>query len=107
MHVAVDAILLNVLDLTDPSVQRAVGTTRQELTGEWRATQDSGAEAPTQILGRICYESGRIDAIRYNSSKNPPDGKCVAVFADRLAGPAYLEVFDPFGNLAQRLSKLP
>ena len=39
--------------------------------------------------------------------KNPPDGKCVAVFADRLAGPAYLEVFDPFGNLAQRLSKLP
>jgi len=47
-------------------------------------------------------ESTRSDT---NSSKNLPDGKCVAVFADRLVGPAYLEVFDPFGNLAQRLSK--
>ena len=65
MHVAVDAILVNVLDLTDLSIQQALGTTRQELTGEWRVTQESGAEAPTQLLGRVCYESGRIDAIRY------------------------------------------
>jgi RES domain-containing protein len=104
VHVAVDAVLLSVLDLTEPSVRAAVGTTHQELTGQWRVTQDGGAEAPTQTLGRVCYESGGIDGIRYPSAKNPPDGKCVAVFPDRLARPAYLEVFDPFGNLAQRLS---
>jgi hypothetical protein len=28
---------------------------------------------------------------------------CVAVFPDRLASASYLEVFDPFGNLAQRI----
>jgi RES domain-containing protein len=103
VHVAVEAILLSVLDLTEPSVQAAIGTTYQELTGQWRATQSGGAEAPTQTLGRVCYESGRIDGLRYFSSKNPPDGKCLAVFPERLGGPAYLEVFDPFGNLAQRL----
>src|SRR5216683_7077871 len=36
VHVAVDAILLSVLDLTEPLIQATVGTTRQEVTGEWR-----------------------------------------------------------------------
>lgn len=103
VHVVVDGVLLSVLDLTDGNTQTVLGTTRQELTGAWRYAQLQGMEAPTQTLGRVCYDSGRFDAIRYYSSKNPPDGICIAVFPDRLAGAAYLEVYDPYGHLAQRL----
>jgi len=107
VHVAVDVLVLSVLDLTEPAVQAATGTTRQELTGDWRPTQIAGAEAPTQLLGRVGYESGTIQAIRYYSAKNQPDGRCLAVFPERLNNAAFLEVFDPFGTLAQRVSTVP
>lgn len=103
VHIAIDGVLLNVLDVTDQNVQKAIGTTYQELTGEWRLTQAGGIEAPTQILGRVAYTVGRFDAIRAPSSKNAPGGACVAVFPNRLVGGAYLEVYDPYGDLAQRL----
>ena len=103
VHIAVDAVLLSVLDVTDASVQTALATTRQELSGDWRSIQAQGLEAPTQTLGRICYESGRFDAIRYHSSKNPLNGVCIAVLSERLREQAYLEVYDPYGDLAQRL----
>jgi len=60
-------------------------------------------EPPTHLLGRLCHTSRRFDGISYPSSKNPPSGGCVAVFPDRLRKPAYLEVYDPHGNVAQRL----
>jgi len=60
-------------------------------------------EPPTHLLGRLCHTSRRFDGISYPSSKNPPSGVCVAVFPDRLRKPAYLEVYDPHGNVAQRL----
>ena len=102
VHVAVDAILLAVLDLTLGTVQTALGTTRMELTGDWRSS-DPGVEPPTHMLGRVCFEDGRFDAIRFYSARNPPDGVCVAVFPERLKKPGFLEVFDPYGHLAQRL----
>lgn len=107
VHVTVDGILFSLLDLTENNVQRALGTNVQELTGEWRYTQAQGLEAPTQMLGRLCYETGRFDGIRYFSSKNPPKGVCLAVFPDRLGPRAYLEVYDPHDNLAQRLPYEP
>jgi RES domain-containing protein len=100
--ITVDGVLATVLDLAEPSVQTALGTNMQELTGQWRYTKAQGREACTQRLGRICHGTARFDAIRYPSSKNP-NGICVAVFPDRLKGPAYLEVYDPHGNLSQRL----
>jgi len=76
----------------------------QELTGEWRVTQVEGQEAPTQVLGRVAFQSERFDAIRFPSSKNP-GGVCVAVFAERLTadGRAFIAVYDPDDNLAQRI----
>ncbi len=65
--------------------------------------QAGGGEPPTQLLGRVCHKTALFDAIRYPSSKNLPGGRCLAVFTDRLKGPAYLEVYDPNGHLAQRL----
>jgi len=103
VQIAVEGVLVSVLDLTQPEVQAELGTNRQELTGEWFGTQTQGMEPPTQMLGRVCHETARFDGIRSHSSKNPPYGVCVAVFPDRLNPPAFIEVYDPHGNLAQRL----
>jgi RES domain-containing protein len=101
--VVVRGLLLSVLDLTRSDMVRKLGSSHQELTGAWRYTQEQTGEAPTQLLGRVCYQSKLFDGIRYSSSKNPPHGVCLAVFPDRLKPPAFLEVHDPHGNLAQRL----
>jgi RES domain-containing protein len=101
--ITVEGNLLSVLDLTDAKVLAASGSSHQELTGEWRYTQEQSGEPPTQRLGRLCHHSERFDGIRYPSSKNVTGGVCVAVFPDRLRSPAYLEVYDPHGNVAQRL----
>jgi RES domain-containing protein len=100
--ITVEGILLRVLDLTVAEIQSSVGTDPQELTGAWRHIQALEREAPTQTLGRLCYKSGRFDAIRYPSSKNAA-GVCVAVFTDRLRPPATIKVLDPHGRLAQQL----
>jgi RES domain-containing protein len=101
--ITIDGNLLSVLDLTDAKTVAALGSSHQELTGEWRYTQEQSGEAPTQMLGRLCHDSERFDGIRYPSSKNVTGGVCVAVFPDRLRKPAYLEVYDPHGNVAQKL----
>lgn len=101
--ITVEGILLRVLDLTVSGVQSALGTNWQELTGAWRHIQATGQEAPTQTLGRVCHQSGRFEAIRFPSSKNNPNGVCIAVFSDRLQSPSLIKVFDPHGHLAQQL----
>ena len=101
MVISVDGILDGLLDLTDPATLAALGTTAQEMTGTWVAATDP----PTQLLGQLAYDSGRIAGIKYPSAKHP-GGINVVVFPDRLtvAADNYLEVYDPHGNLAQRIS---
>ena len=101
--ITIEGTLTSVLDLTAQSVVRALGTSYQELTGAWRYVPGQTGEPPTHLLGRICHESKRFDGIRFPSSKNPPHGICVAIFPDRLKGSAYIEVYDPHDNIAQRL----
>ena len=98
--VSVDGILNNLLDLTDPATLAALGTTAQEMTGTWATLP----HPPTQLVGQLAYDSGRIAGIKYASAKHP-GGINVVVFPDRLAIAAgnYLEVYDPQGHLAQRL----
>jgi hypothetical protein len=52
----------------------------------------------------IGYDSGRIAGIKYASAKHP-GGLNLVVFPDRIpvAAGNFLEVYDPHGNLAQRL----
>ena len=102
VYITVDGILDRTLDLSSTEVQSKLATSHQELTGAWLFEQGKTGEAPTQRLGRAAFESKRLCALRYPSAKNA-GGICVAVLPERLSGPAYLEVFDPFGNLAQRL----
>jgi RES domain-containing protein len=98
--VSVDGILTNLLDLNDPATLAALGTTAQEITGTWAATP----RPPTQLLGHLAYDSGRIAGIKYASTKHP-GGLNLVIFPDRISVAAgnYLEAYDPHGNLAQRI----
>jgi len=99
--VSVDGRLSHLLDLTDPAMLTALGTTEQEMTGTWVKTP----RPPTQRLARIAYDTGRIVGIKYRSAKHPA-GVNLVVFPDRISVTAgnYLEVFDPHGKLSQRIS---
>jgi RES domain-containing protein len=108
LHVGVDGRLTRVLDLTSEEIQRALGTTSEELTAGWRLTQARGREAPTQLLGRLAWASGRIEALYCVSAAHRPDGRCLAVFPDRIAAPSELTVADDHGLLEpERLPRAP
>ena len=98
--VTVEGIMNNLLDLTDPATLTALGTTAQEVTGNWASTP----RPPTQWLGRMAYDSGRVAGIKYASAKHP-GGVNLTVFPDRIAAAAgsFLQVYDPHRNLAQRI----
>jgi len=89
---SVEATVANVLDLTDPAVQAALGTTVQELGGPWRTTPP-GILAPTQTLGRSAFDCLRIAGLLAASSKRG-ESRSVVIFADRLADhpPSQIEV---------------
>lgn len=98
--VTVDGVLNGLLDLTDPAVLAALGTTRHELTGNWVTSP----RPPTQVLGQSAFNSGRIVGLKYASAKHP-GGTNLVVFPDRIGVTPgdHLEVFDPHGQLAQRI----
>jgi RES domain-containing protein len=101
---AVDGVLPNVVDLSDATIQKKLGTTTAELTGEWAYTQATSGVARTQTLGQAAFDCG-ILGLRYVSAKNITGGRAVVVFTDHLSAnpPSFLEVVDTHGNLTQRL----
>lgn len=98
---SVDGIVTEVVDLCNPSVQAALGTSSQELTGDWTLPQadflaGTGPLPPTQILGQTAFDSKVIVGLSYPSAKNP-GGVNVVVFKDRLVAgkPSWLRVPPP------------
>lgn len=113
---AVNAIVTNVLDLTDRATVAKLGTNTSELTGSWELQQanyerGSADIPPTQLLGRLAFQTLRISGIRYFSEPNvnPADptktGINILVFPDRLnTHPGNtLAVLDPDLNLIAQL----
>ncbi len=105
----VDGSLTDMLDLTDPLIQRSLGTSHSALTGAWVVQQSlylAGASQmpPTQMLGLEAFRSGQIVGLRYPSSKNP-GGVGIVVFTARLRPTAHrIEVFNqPGATLQQKL----
>jgi hypothetical protein len=101
-------VLDRVLDLTDHEVEAALGTSLAELTGDWRLSQErylqgGGPMPPSQLLGKLAYESGRFDAIQYPSAKNVGRGTGWAVFTECLPKRGYLQVKDEYGLIEQQL----
>jgi RES domain-containing protein len=99
----VTVALDDVLDARARATEAALGTSTQELTGDWRYLAGAGGIPPTQLLGLAAHASTRIVAIVAPSSKNIGKGSILAVFPDRLAGGNFIEVVDPTGTLRQRL----
>lgn len=103
--VTVDGVLHDVVDLTSPDVQRELGTSIQELTGEWSYAQSTIGKAETQRLGDAAFASGDILGLKYPSAKNTGKGEGIVIFTTRLAAAqqSFIEIFDPHHNLSQRL----
>lgn len=108
--VTVTGIVRSVLDLTSSDLWAPLGTSESELTGNWRNGQDrylrgEGPLPPTQLLGKVAYETGRVLGIHYPSAKNTGKGANLVVFPDRLpkGEDSYLHVHDPKRALDQRL----
>jgi RES domain-containing protein len=99
--VTIDGLVSNVLDLTNPATLTALGTNEQELSGTWVTLTNP----PTQLLALAAWRSARIAGIKYRSAKHPGNGLNLVVFPDRLSVSPndYLEVYDPYGHLAQRI----
>jgi RES domain-containing protein len=99
--VSVDGVVSNVLDLSNLATIAALGSSESEVIGPWAGVSNP----PTQLLAQEAWLSGLISGIKYRSSKNLPAGLNLVVFPDRLSiSPRdYLEVYDPYGHLTQRV----
>ncbi len=76
---------LDIVDLGNPANRSLVDTTRQELTGDWRAyRQPQSAPAPTQALARAVHQSKpAVHGILAPSARNPHVNNLI-VFYDRV-----------------------
>lgn len=97
-----------MLDLGDPCIQAALGTSDAELTGPWLRAQarrkaGNGPLPATQALGQAALATGAVLAMRYPSAKHPRECN-VVVFTDRLAAlNGRITLVDESGTLAQSL----
>lgn len=87
-------VVTDVLDLCNPAHQAALGTSIQELTGNWAVP--GPLPPPTQVLGRAAFDSKVIAGLQYPSAKSAA-GINLVVFRDRLVpgGSSWLEVGPP------------
>jgi len=88
-----------VLDLTNAKIVKKISSSQAELAAPWRLHRK---KAPTQVLGQAAFDSGKFDALRYCSTKNPK-GVCYAIFTQRLDGDSFVELHDPDGNFSERI----
>ncbi len=99
MLVSIQGTVNGILDLTDPNIQRELGTSTAELTGAWAFTA-AGGTPPTQRLGAAAFASGRIHGFKYYSAKGTGSEICLAVFPARLdASTERLQVLDSSGTI--------
>jgi hypothetical protein len=100
--VTVDGVVSGILDLTDFATLSALGSNEQEITGSWQMAP----LPPTQMLAQVVFDSGRFSGIKYPATKHSSGNRNLVVFPDRLVRSATdsLNVFDPYGNLKQRIS---
>jgi len=103
VHFLVTGRLRSVLDLTDDYVLRALGTTIEEMHAPWVMQQMRGRKAATQLLGRMVHAALRIEGILFASSKDRPDGRCLAILPDRLRKGSRLEIEDDTGLVREKL----
>jgi hypothetical protein len=103
----VHVILQRVADLTLVAQQRRLGTTAQELTGDWygywtrtahsSVPQPTGT-APTQDLGEALFSTPGVEGFRTVSAK-VPDQMNLVVFPQKLLKGSNLRYQDSAGKI--------
>ncbi|HEY9681046.1 MAG TPA: RES family NAD+ phosphorylase [Oculatellaceae cyanobacterium] len=94
--------LERVLDIADPAIQTALGTTATELTGPWRKQMIKKVFCPTQVLARAVYANGTIQGMRYPSARGVEFSNLI-MWDERIAPPSFIEVRDTTGTLSARI----
>jgi RES domain-containing protein len=79
----VQVVLQPVVDLTDREQLQTLGTSVQELTGDWRSSNTAGTLAPTQQLGVALYHVQGIEGFVTVSAKSPQE-KNLNIFPAKL-----------------------
>ena len=109
LTVSVRARVSRVLDLTKPSVQRALGLTKAMLLSDWETEMKAylaghGPMPPTQLLALAAHLTGLFAGIKYPSARTS-FGKNLVVFPDRLDAALgdELSVIDSKKRFRQRL----
>jgi RES domain-containing protein len=106
-HVTFDMLvrLSSVLDLTNPSIRRAIRSSKREIQSAWigGASLNGGIQPPTWSLGHEAFASGRFDGILFPSIKHPK-GTCLLIFTERLVlGIADVVIHKQNGSIWERL----
>lgn len=98
-----------VLDLNDEGVLKTLGLTPDEVLSEWEGYYAMfGKEPVTWELGRAVFASGLFDGILFPSKKNPPDGRCLLIFSERLVeGKSEVVAARTDGSVRERLPTKP
>ncbi|CAN5754761.1 MAG: RES family NAD+ phosphorylase [Blastocatellia bacterium] len=108
----VQVVLQAVADLTQVTSQNIVGTTAQELTGDWRGytlrspstsiSQPTGT-APTQALGAQLHAVPGLEGFLTLSAKIPY-GRVLAVFPDKLRSGSTVEFVNTASSDTHRIA---
>ncbi len=86
---------IRALDLTSTTVQAALGTNTQELSGNFIRMQNRGLESPTQALGRMNIEHQLFAAFIAESAR-ADNGKNLIIFPSvATQHNCTLTLFDP------------
>lgn len=99
---AIEVSLTRVLDLSNPDIQQALGTSVKELTGPWRPQMIRGIFCPTHVIASAVFANGSIQAMRYPSARDS-QFSCLIIWEDRIQDPSFIEVVDSSGILSARI----
>lgn len=94
--------LERVLDIANPAIQAALGTTVGELTGPWRKQMIKKIFCPTHVLANAVYANGNIQAMRYPSARGTEFSNLL-MWDERIALPSFIQVRDTTGTLSARI----
>jgi RES domain-containing protein len=99
----VDVRLNAVTDLTDPVEQKRLGTSAQELTGNWEFLYPQN-NAPTQSLGAALFATKHIEGFLAISAKMPLC-KALVIFPQKLRQGSELVFSDAITGKTHRIAR--
>jgi RES domain-containing protein len=98
----VEVALQAVADLTDPSSWKLLGTSVQELTGDWRSDNTNNLVAPTQHLGLALFKVPGLEGFLSPSAKSPKENNLI-VFPAKLHKGSHVRFRNPLAGKTHQI----